>query len=99
MVNHRRRRSAQPPIEFGLGLHLGTVTHANVGSPDRLSFNVVGPAVNMTARIQELTKETGVPLLMSAEFARRVRRKLRSVGRYDLRGIGKSQEVFTLVEE
>lgn len=99
VVNHRRRRSAQPPIEFGLGLHLGTVTHANVGSPDRLSFNVVGPAVNMTARIQELTKETGVPLLMSADFARRVRRKLRSVGRYDLRGIGKSQEVFTLVEE
>ena len=99
VVNHRRRRSGQALIEFGLGLHLGTVTHANVGSPDRLSFNVVGPAVNMTARIQDLTKETGVPLLLSAEFARHIRRKLRSVGRYNLRGIGKSQEVFTLVEE
>ena len=99
VVNHRRRRSGQSLIEFGLGLHLGVVTHANVGSPDRLSFNVVGPAVNMTARIQDLTKETGVPLLLSAEFARHIARKLRSVGRYDLRGIGKSQEVFTLVDE
>ena len=100
VVNHRRRRSGQSLIEFGLGLHLGNVTHANVGSPDRLSFNVVGPAVNMTARIQELTKETGVPLLMSAEFARLLtHRPLRKVGRYDLRGIGKAQEVFTLVEE
>ena len=80
-------------------MHLGTVTHANVGSPDRLSFNVVGPAVNVTARIQDLTKETGVPLLLSADFARHIRRKIRSVGRYDLRGIGKSQELFTLVEE
>ena len=100
VVNHRRRRSGQSLIEFGLGLHLGNVTHANVGSPDRLSFNVVGPAVNMTARIQELTKETGVPLLLSAEFARLLpHRALRKVGRYDLRGIGKAQEVFTLVEE
>ncbi len=99
VVNHRRRRSGQPLIEFGLGLHLGNVTHANVGAPDRLSFNVVGPAVNMTARIQELTKETGVPLLMSGDFARLVQRPIKKVGRYDLRGIGKAQEVFTLVEE
>ena len=100
VVNNRRLRSDQKPIEFGLGLHLGTVTHANVGSPDRLAFNVVGPAVNMTARIQELTKETGVPLLMSGEFARMVApRPLRKVGRYDLRGIGKAQDVFTLVDE
>ena len=99
VVNHRRRRSGQSLIEFGLGLHLGVVTHANVGSPDRLSFNVVGPAVNMTARIQDLTKETGVPLLLSAEFARHIARNLRSVGRYDLRGIGKAQEVFTLADE
>ncbi len=43
VVNHRRRHSKQPVIEFGLGLHLGVVTHANVGSPGRLAFNVVGP--------------------------------------------------------
>lgn len=99
VVNHRRRRSGQARIEFGLGLHLGNVTHANVGSPDRLSFNVVGPAVNMTARIQEMTKETGVPLLLSAEFARLIQRPLRSVGQYDMRGIAKRNELFTVVEE
>ena len=65
VVNSRRRRAQLPVIEFGLGLHLGTVTHGNVGSPDRLAFNVVGPAVNMTARIQAMTKELQVPLLMS----------------------------------
>ena len=99
VVNHRRRRSGQAPIEFGLGLHLGSVTHANVGSPDRLSFNVVGPAVNMTARIQEMTKETGVPLLLSDNFARLISRPLRSVGRFDMRGIAKTSELFTLDEE
>jgi adenylate cyclase len=94
VVNHRRRRAGQAVIEFGLGLHVGTVTHANVGAPDRLAFNVVGPAVNMTARIQSMTKDLGVPLLLSAEFAGLVKRPLRSVGRHDLRGVAAAQELF-----
>ena len=98
VVNHRRRHGGLPHIEFGLGLHLGHVTHANVGSPGRLAFNVVGPAVNMTARIQSLTKETGEPLLLSSDFAKLVQRPLRRVGEYNLRGVAGPQELFTPVE-
>lgn len=95
VVNHRRRHNGQARIEFGLGLHLGTVTHANVGAPGRLAFNVVGPAVNMTARIQTLSKEAGAPLLLSSDFARLVKRPLRSLGKHDLRGIAGRHELFT----
>ena len=97
VVNHRRRRAGQAEIRFGLGLHLGTVTHANVGAPGRLAFNVVGPAVNMTARIQAMTKDLGEPLLLSAEFAALVKRPLRSLGRHDLRGVASVQELFAPV--
>ncbi|MBL8338725.1 MAG: autoinducer binding domain-containing protein [Rhodoferax sp.] len=99
VVNNRRRRSRQPVIEFGLGLHLGTVTHANVGAPDRLAFNVIGPAVNMTARIQSLTKELQIPLLMSSDFAQQVTNPVLSVGHHAMRGIGHSQELFRLRPE
>jgi len=95
VVNHRRRHAGLPEIEFGLGLHLGTVTHANVGAPDRLAFNVVGPAVNKTARIQARTKDAGTPLLVSAEFAALVRQPMRSAGRFELRGVAGVHEVFT----
>lgn len=95
VVNHRRRHAGMPEIQFGLGLHLGEVTHANVGAPDRLAFNVVGPAVNKTARIQARTKDAGVPLLVSAEFAARLARPMRSMGRYDFRGVAGRHEVFT----
>ncbi len=98
VVNSRRRRARQPVIEFGLGLHLGTVTHANVGAPDRLAFNVVGPPVNRTARIQEMTKSLQMPLLMSRKFAQQVKLPVESVGRHDLRGIAKAQELFRLRE-
>ena len=99
VVNNRRRRARLPVIEFGLGLHLGTVTHANVGSPDRLAFNVVGPAVNMTARIQSMTKELRFPLLMSSEFVQQVDTPVVSAGRHDLRGIARSQELFRLASD
>jgi adenylate cyclase len=99
VVNHRRRHGGLPQIEFGLGLHLGMVTHANVGAPDRLAFNVVGPAVNKTARIQALSKEAGVPLLLSGEFAARVRRPLRPLGRFELRGVAGAHEIYTPEKE
>lgn len=99
VINHRRRRAGLPAIEFGLGLHVGEVTHANVGSPDRLAFNVVGPAVNRTARIQAKTKDAGVSLLVSAEFAAQVTQPLRSMGRFDLRGVAGVHEVFTPEKE
>jgi adenylate cyclase len=99
VVNHRRRHGGLAQIEFGLGLHLGTVTHANVGAPDRLAFNVVGPAVNKTARIQALSKEAGAPLLLSGEFAARIRRPLRSLGSFELRGVAGTHDVFTPADE
>ncbi len=99
MANHRRRRAGQAEIRFGLGLHVGTVTHANVGAPGRLAFNVVGPAVNLTARIQAMTKDLGEPLLLSAEFAALIQRPLRAVGHHDLRGVASAQALFTPVRD
>jgi adenylate cyclase len=59
----------------------------------------VGPAVNKTARIQALTKEAGVPLLVSQEFARHLKRPMRPMGSFELRGVHGSHEVFALQED
>jgi adenylate cyclase len=98
VVNNRRVRAGQLPIRFGVGLHVGAVTHGNVGSLDRLGFNVVGPAVNRTARLETLTKEVGVPLLMSHALAAEVDRPVRSCGAFAMKGVPEPQEVFCLVD-
>ena len=98
VVNSRRARAGQPPIRFGVGLHVGAVTHGNVGSVDRLGFNVVGPAVNRTARLENLTKEVGLPLLMSRELAVEIDRPTRSCGFFSMKGVAAPQEVFGLVD-
>lgn len=94
-MNSGREAAEEPPIRFGIGLHIGEVTYGNIGTEDRLDFTVIGPAVNRASRLQALTKEAGVPILASAEFNANCPRKMRSVGRFTVRGIDEQQEVFT----
>jgi len=93
-LNQYRQQETHPPIRFGIGLHIGHVIYGNVGAPDRLDFTVMGAAVNRTARLEELTKEIGVPLLLSAEFAANTDDEIRSMGTYAMRGVTGKQEVF-----
>jgi adenylate cyclase len=58
-----------PQLSMGIGLHVGQVVAGNIGSPDRLKYGVVGPDVNLTARIQALTGG-GEVLLSEALLAR-----------------------------
>ena len=93
-LNHRRRRHGQPEIVFGVGLNVGEVTYGNVGSPDRLDFTVMGPAVNRTARLESLTKTIGEPILVSKDFSDQVECPMIYFGEHDMKGIARPQKVF-----
>lgn len=95
-LNAIRQRHGEEPIRFGIGLHVGTVIHGNVGSEDRLGFNVVGPAVNRTARLEEMTKQLHRPLLISSEFAALIDRPTESLGVHPVRGVDDPQTVFAV---
>ncbi len=82
--------------DFGLALHVGDVMYGNIGVPDRLSFSVIGPAVNEAARIEALTKEVGRPVLASARVAAAVDAGWEALGERALPGVGHAVEVFAL---
>jgi adenylate cyclase len=44
-----------PELSMGIGVHVGPVVAGNIGSSDRMKYGVVGPDVNLTARIQALS--------------------------------------------
>lgn len=92
--NEARRATQEREIAFGLGLDLGNIIHVNVGGGNRQAFNIVGPAVNRAARIQELTKSLGRPLLMSSDFANAIGDGMISLGDHLLRGINLPTEVI-----
>jgi adenylate cyclase len=68
--NARRLAASLPPIAYGLALHVGDVMYGNIGSDTRLDFTVIGPAVNLSARIEALCRELGRTLLLSGAFVR-----------------------------
>lgn len=97
-VNAELAGAGREPLRFGLSLHLGDVTYGNVGAASRLDFTVIGPAANEAARMDNLTKELGIAVLVSEDFARFVPGTLVSVGRHGLRGVAQVREIFTLPE-
>jgi adenylate cyclase len=48
------------------------VIAGNAGSPERLNYTVLGDTVNVASRLQGLTKEYGVPLILSGSTYERV---------------------------
>jgi adenylate cyclase len=53
-------------LQIGVGLNSGTVVAGNVGGAGRLEFSVIGDAVNVAARVDAATRETGDTVLLAA---------------------------------
>jgi adenylate cyclase len=68
--NEDSRRRGLPELSMGIGLHIGPVVAGNIGSTDRVKYGVVGPAVNLVARIQAIT--LGGDVLLSDAMRDRV---------------------------
>jgi adenylate cyclase len=64
--NASRTAAGKPPLRHGIGVHTGTVLAGSIGGAERLSYALVGDAVNLASRIQDLTKDAGADILISA---------------------------------
>lgn len=56
-------------IAIGVGVASGTVVVGNFGSRTRLSYSVVGDTVNLAARLEPFSKQTGLPLTFANNTA------------------------------
>jgi adenylate cyclase len=61
-------------LTIGIGLNSGTVVAGNVGGAGRFEFSVIGDAVNVAARVEAATRQTGDEILI----ARRTKELLRA---------------------
>ncbi len=66
-LNRSFEKKGLPILKHGIGIHTGQAVAATLGSPDRLSYLLVGDTVNVASRLQSLTKELGTEMIISGE--------------------------------
>jgi adenylate cyclase len=95
-LNAGRTGAREPPIRFGIALHIGDVRFGNIGLAQRLTFSVVGSTVNEVTRIEQMTKTLPATVLASDAVASLTPEDWHSVGNHHLRGMAQPMELFGL---
>jgi class 3 adenylate cyclase len=102
-VNRERASRGQAPIQVGFGIATGPVVAGNAGSQKRLNYTVLGPSVNLAARLcgeagageilvspdtRRAVEQTGADLDAVEETARELKGVSRPVRPWSVRGLG-----------
>lgn len=99
-IARRLTRRFDSELRFGIGLNSGLVVVGSVGGGGRLEFAVIGDAVNVAARVEHLTRETGDVVLLT-EATRGMLSdgsgNLEPRGRFALKGVSEPVPIYALV--
>ncbi len=68
-LNEEFASKGWPRIDIGIGVNTGQMNVGNMGSAFRVAYTVLGDAVNLGSRLEGLTKQYGVPILVSETTA------------------------------
>jgi adenylate cyclase len=66
-LNKFLEHDLREPIRFGIGIHGGEVIVGDIGYRDHMVFTALGDAVNVAARLQDMTKVLSCEVVLSDE--------------------------------
>ena len=91
--------AAPPALAFSVTMAVGEVMFGNIGVPSRLTFSAIGSAVNLVARLDEMTKTLGRRVLTTAEVASVEPGRWMSLGPQALRDFEEPVELFARLRQ
>ena len=68
-LNQFLSHDLREPIRFGIGIHGGEVIIGDIGYRDHMVFTALGDAVNVAARLQDMTKRLACEVILSEEVS------------------------------
>jgi adenylate cyclase len=99
--NHDRIATNQPEIRIGIGISSGEVVSGNIGSQRKMEYTVIGDGVNLSSRLEGVTKEYGCDIVLS-EFTYNLckdRIWVRELDRIQVKGKRNAVNLYELIDQ
>ena len=90
-----------PGLRAGIGIATGEEILGDIGSPERMQYTLIGPEVNLAARLVELTKTAGAEIIMDARTYALAKDYIdaRCLGPVAIHGLEEKQVVYEALPE
>jgi adenylate cyclase len=81
LLDETRRWSEQrvargaPPVQIGIGIHYGEAFVGSIGDGQRLDYAVIGDSVNVASRLERLTREFDVEIVVSDDLVTQIQKE------------------------
>ena len=98
-LNVSRRARGKSDFAMGVGIHHGEAVVGDIGSEEQSNFTVIGDTVNLASRLEGITKEYEVELVLSDAVAEYVRPffHLQTVDLVRVKGRNQAVAVYTVL--
>ena len=99
-INKKFEENGWPKIQIGIGIHTGEMSVGNMGSTFRMAYTVLGDNVNLTSRLEALTKQYAVTCMVSEDIVKRDEESyFREIDRVRVKGKENPVSIFELMDE
>ena len=92
-----KERGFDQEVKIGIGINTGVATIGNIGSEQKKNYTVVGDTVNLSSRLESITKEYKTPLLFSEYTYAKIKEQIhcRLIGNVKVKGREQPVDIYT----
>ncbi|MEK7433478.1 MAG: response regulator, partial [Cyanobacteriota bacterium] len=102
ILNKERKEKNLDDINIGIGIHTGSLMLGTIGEDERMESTVISDAVNLSARMEGLTKSYSASIIISEqtlnELKNKEKYKYRFLGKVQVKGKNKYVSIFEIYD-